>query len=71
MIVYKLTGKTTVFLLVLFELTAFLGSVRASEIQTFEVLQKKIESLEKKLINNMEETAYAELLKLKSQINRE
>ncbi len=33
--------------------------------------KKKIESLEKKLINNMEETAYAELLKLKSQINRE
>ena len=35
------------------------------------VHKKKIESLEKKLINNMEETAYAELLKLKSQINRE
>ena len=33
--------------------------------------KKRIESLEKKLINNMEETAYAELLKLKSQINRE
>ena len=33
--------------------------------------KKKIESLEKKLINNMEETAYAELLKLKSQLNRE
>ena len=33
--------------------------------------KKKIESLEKKLINNMEETAYTELLKLKSQINRE
>tara|TARA_Y200000002_G_scaffold382410_1_gene399352 strand:+ start:435 stop:2216 length:1782 start_codon:yes stop_codon:yes gene_type:complete len=35
------------------------------------VHKKKIESLEKKLMNNMEETAYAELLKLKSQINRE
>ncbi len=33
--------------------------------------KKKIESLEKKLINNMEEKAYSELLKLKSQINRE
>ena len=33
--------------------------------------KKKIESLEEKLINNMEEKAYSELLKLKSQINRE
>ena len=33
--------------------------------------KKKIESLEKKLINNMEEKAYSELLRLKSQINRE
>jgi len=33
--------------------------------------RKKIESLEKKLINNMEEKAFTELLKLKSQINRE
>ncbi len=33
--------------------------------------KKKIESLEKKLINNMEEQAFSELLKLKSQINRE
>ena len=33
--------------------------------------KKKIESLERKLINNMEEKAYSELLKLKSQINRE
>ena len=33
--------------------------------------RKKIESLEKKLINNMEEKAYSELLKLKSQLNRE
>ena len=33
--------------------------------------KKKIESLEKKLINNMEEKAYTELLRLKSQINRE
>ena len=31
---------------------------------------KRIESLEKKLINNMEEKAYTELIKLKSQINR-
>ena len=35
------------------------------------IIKKKIESLEKKLINNMEEKAYTELLKLKSQINRE
>ena len=33
--------------------------------------KKKIESLEKKLINNMEEQAFSELLKLKSQINRD
>ena len=33
--------------------------------------KKKIESLENKLINNMEEKAYSELLKLKSQINRD
>ena len=33
--------------------------------------KKKIESLERKLINNMEENAYSELLKLKNQINRE
>ncbi len=32
---------------------------------------KKIESLEKKLINNLDENSYSELLKLKSQINRE
>ena len=32
---------------------------------------KKIESLEKKIINNMDENAYSELIKLKSQINRE
>ena len=33
--------------------------------------KKKIESMENNLINNMEEKAYSELLKLKSQINRE
>ena len=33
--------------------------------------KKRIESLEKKLINNMEENVYTELLKLKSQINRD
>ena len=32
---------------------------------------KKIESLEKKLINNMDENSYSELLKLKSELNRE
>ena len=32
---------------------------------------KKIESLEKKLINNLDESAYSELIKLKSQLNRE
>ena len=32
---------------------------------------KKIESLEKKLINNLDESSYSELIKLKSQINRE
>ena len=32
---------------------------------------KKIESLEKELINNLDENAYSELIKLKSQINRD
>ncbi len=32
---------------------------------------KKIESLEKELINNLDEGSYSELLKLKSQLNRE
>ena len=32
---------------------------------------RKIESLEKKLINNLDENSYSELLKLKSQLNRE
>ena len=32
---------------------------------------RKIESLEQKLINNLDESSYSELLKLKSQLNRE
>ena len=32
---------------------------------------KKIESLEKELINNLDENSYSELLKLKNQLNRE
>ena len=32
---------------------------------------KKIESLEKKLINNLDENSYSELLRLKSQLNRD
>ena len=32
---------------------------------------KKIETLEKKLINNLDENSYSELIKLKSQLNRE
>ena len=32
---------------------------------------KKIESLEKKLINNMDENSYSELIRLKNQINRD
>ena len=32
---------------------------------------KKIESLEQKLINNLDENSYSELIKLKSQLNRE
>ena len=31
----------------------------------------KIESLEQKLINNLDENSYSELIKLKSQLNRE
>ncbi len=33
--------------------------------------QKKIESLEKDLVNNLDENSFSELIKLKSQINRE
>ena len=33
--------------------------------------QKRIESLEKDLVNNLDENSYSELIKLKSQINRE
>ena len=32
---------------------------------------KKIESLESKLINNLDESSYSELIKLKSQLNRD
>ena len=32
---------------------------------------KKIESLEQKLINNLDENSYSELIKLKSQLNRD
>jgi len=32
---------------------------------------RKIESLEQKLINNLDENSYSELVKLKSQLNRE
>jgi len=32
---------------------------------------KKIESLEKELINNLDENSYSELIKLKSQLNRD
>ena len=32
---------------------------------------KKIESLEQKLINNLDESSYSELIKLKSQLNRD
>ena len=32
---------------------------------------KKIESLEQKLINNLDESSFSELIKLKSQLNRE
>ena len=32
---------------------------------------RKIESLEQKLINNLDENSYSELIRLKSQLNRE
>jgi hypothetical protein len=32
---------------------------------------RKIESLEKELINNLDENSYSELIKLKSQLNRD
>ena len=32
---------------------------------------RKIESLEQKLINNLDERSYSELIKLKSQLNRD
>ena len=41
-----------------------------SELKELKNLQK-IESLEKELINNLDEHSYSELIKLKSQLNRE
>ena len=41
-----------------------------SELKELRNLQK-IESLEKELINNLDENSYSELIKLKSQLNRE
>ena len=41
-----------------------------SELKELKNLQK-IESLEKELINNLDENSYSELIKLKSQLNRE
>ena len=32
---------------------------------------RKIESLEKKLLNNLDENSYSELIELKSQLNRD
>ena len=48
---YKVLAKTIVFFLILFEWTVFFSSVKASELQTFDSLQKKIESLEKEILN--------------------
>ena len=48
---YKVVAKTIVSFLVLFELTVFLNLVQASDLQTFDTLQKKIESLEKEILN--------------------
>ena len=54
-----------------------------SDLQIFEILNelmtelknisqsKKLESFEKKLLNNFDENSYSELLKLKSQLNGE
>ena len=41
-----------------------------SELKELRNLQK-IESLEKELINNLDENSYSELIKLKSQLNRD
>ena len=50
-------------------ITELLGEL----LKEFEELknQKKIESLEKDLVNNLDENSFSELIKLKSQINRE
>ena len=34
-------------------------------------ISRQIQSLEKELINNLDENSYSELIKLKSQLNRE
>ena len=41
-----------------------------AELKELESLDK-IESIEKKLMNNLDETSYSELVKLKSQLNRD
>ena len=41
-----------------------------AELKELENLDK-IESIEKKLMNNLDETSYSELVKLKSQLNRD
>lgn len=48
---YKVVSKKIVFFLVLFELIVFSSSVQASELQTFDTFQRKIESLEKEILN--------------------
>ena len=57
----------------------FLKSSREDDVKIDELIQdhreqsnlRKIESLEQKLINNLDESSYSELIKLKSQLNRE
>ncbi len=48
---FKVTATTVITFLVLFELTVFLKSGQASEVRSLDMLQKKIESLEKEILN--------------------
>mgnify|MGYP002025011302 CR=1 FL=1 len=52
------------------EITSMLLDLDANNLDELNNL-KKIESLEKELINNLDENSYSELIKLKSQVNRE
>ena len=48
-----------------------MSTPKISQLREYEKLIEQIESLEKRVINNPDENSYSELIKLKSQLNRE